>query len=45
VLKQYQTRLANEGYGTIVTKVKALTQFFPAEDHHQDNLVKNPNGY
>ncbi len=45
MLKQYQTRLANEGYGKIVTKVKALTQFFPAEDYHQDYLAKNPNGY
>ena len=45
VLGQYQARLNAKGYGKIVTKVKPLTKFFPAEDYHQDYLAKNPNGY
>jgi len=45
VLKQYQTLLTKAGYGKITTLVKPLTEFFPAEDYHQDYLVKNPNGY
>lgn len=45
VLKQYQTRLNAKGYGKIVTKIKPLTTFFPAEDYHQDYLLKNPKGY
>ena len=45
VLNQYQSRLSSESYGKIATKLKPLTQFYPAEDYHQDYLVKNPNGY
>ena len=26
-------------------ELKPLEQFFPAEEYHQDYLVKNPNGY
>lgn len=29
----------------VVTAVEPLTQFFLAEDYHQDYLKKNPNGY
>ncbi len=29
----------------VVTEVIPLTQFFLAEDYHQDYLKKNPNGY
>jgi len=45
VLAEYQTLLTKEGHGKITTLVKPLTEFFPAEDYHQDYLVKNPNGY
>lgn len=45
VLSQYQSRLNANGYGKIVTKVKPLTTFHPAEEYHQDYLKKNPNGY
>lgn len=45
VRDQYQVRLTAAGYGKIVTHIKPLTEFFPAEDYHQDYLVKNPNGY
>ena len=29
----------------IVTKIEAATDFYPAEDYHQDYLQKNPDGY
>ncbi|MGE0633886.1 MAG: peptide-methionine (S)-S-oxide reductase MsrA [Pseudobdellovibrionaceae bacterium] len=29
----------------VVTEVVPLKEFFPAEDYHQDYLVKNPGGY
>jgi methionine-S-sulfoxide reductase len=29
----------------IVTQVIPATKFYPAEEHHQDYLEKNPNGY
>lgn len=41
----YQTLLKEHGYGEIVTQVKPLVKFWPAEDYHQDYLKKNPNGY
>ncbi len=42
VLGQYQVRLNAKGFGEIVTKIKPLTTFFPAEDYHQDYLAKKP---
>ena len=45
VMDSYQELLANAGYGTIATVVKPLFTFYPAEEYHQDYLVKNPNGY
>ena len=42
---QYQKLLTAAGYGTIVTEIKPLQKFYPAEDYHQDYLAKNPNGY
>lgn len=45
VLQQYQGLLSAKGYGKIVTQIKTLDTFFPAEDYHQDYLVKNPFGY
>ena len=29
----------------VVTTLEPLKRFWPAEDYHQDYLVKNPNGY
>lgn len=29
----------------VVTNLEPLTRFWPAEDYHQDYLVKNPDGY
>ncbi len=31
--------------GKVVTTLEPYTHFWPAEDYHQDYLVKNPNGY
>lgn len=42
---EFQPLLAKAGYGKIVTVIKPLDQFYPAEDYHQDYLQKNPNGY
>ena len=42
---QYQKLLNDAGYGAIVTEIKPLKQFNPAEEYHQDYLAKNPNGY
>ena len=31
--------------GKVVTTLEPYTKFWPAEDYHQDYLVKHPNGY
>lgn len=31
--------------GKVVTTLEPFTKFWPAEEYHQDYLVKNPNGY
>lgn len=31
--------------GKVVTTLEPYTKFWPAEEYHQDYLVKNPNGY
>ena len=43
--QEFQKLLTAEGYGQIVTEMAALGRFWPAENYHQDYLVKNPNGY
>jgi len=45
VKAQFQTLLSANGFGEITTKIKPLDTFHPAEEYHQDYLVKNPNGY
>ena len=45
VSDQYQLLLSAAGYGEITTVIKPLDKFYPAEEYHQDYLVKNPNGY
>ena len=32
-------------YGPITTEIVAATEFFYAEDYHQQYLAKNPDGY
>ncbi len=36
---------ANRWPSKIVTTLEPYSKFWPAEDYHQDYLVKNPNGY
>lgn len=45
ILNDYQKLLQQADRGKIVTQIKPLKSFYPAEDYHQDYLVKNPNGY
>jgi peptide methionine sulfoxide reductase msrA/msrB len=42
---EFQSLLGDHGYGDIVTEIKKLDRFWPAERYHQDYLVNNPNGY
>ena len=42
---RYQELLSKKGYGPIRTVIKELTNFYLAENYHQDYLEKNHNGY
>ncbi|HEX7197070.1 MAG TPA: peptide-methionine (S)-S-oxide reductase, partial [Candidatus Limnocylindria bacterium] len=33
------------GYGEIVTEIRPASEFYFAEDYHQQYLAKVPNGY
>ena len=41
----YEPELVRRGYGPITTEIKPAPTYYYAEDHHQQYLVKNPNGY
>ncbi|NDU77297.1 peptide-methionine (S)-S-oxide reductase MsrA [Actinomadura sp. DSM 109109] len=41
----YQQVLTKAGYGPITTEVTRATDFYYAEDYHQQYLHKNPGGY
>jgi peptide-methionine (S)-S-oxide reductase len=41
----YQKRLSASRYGEITTEIADAGPFYYAEDHHQQFLSKNPNGY
>jgi peptide-methionine (S)-S-oxide reductase len=41
----YQTRLTAEGHGEITTEILPASEFYYAEDYHQQYLAKNPGGY
>ena len=41
----YQQKLNKSGFGSIVTEILKLDRFYPAEDYHQNYLIKNPLGY
>lgn len=43
--RTYQISLSGSGHGSITTEVGMLRGFHPAEDHHQQYLSKNPEGY
>ena len=42
---EYATTLQAAGYGAITTEIIPATDFFYAEDYHQQYLAKNPGGY
>ena len=44
-LASYQKRLADAGYAEITTEVAPASEFYFAEDYHQQYLKKNPHGY
>ena len=41
----YEPVLAERGYGPITTEIAPAPAYYYAEDHHQQYLAKNPNGY
>ena len=45
VRSQYGTALSKSGYGPITTEVMQASEFYYAEDYHQQYLAKNPGGY
>jgi peptide methionine sulfoxide reductase msrA/msrB len=45
IKNEYQNLLTKAGFGSIKTDIKNFTNFYLAENYHQDYLKKNPNGY
>jgi peptide-methionine (S)-S-oxide reductase len=41
----YQAQLSASGYGRITTEILPASEFYYAEDYHQQYLAKNPDGY
>ncbi len=41
----FQQKLEKDGYGQITTEILQATEFYYAEDYHQQYLAKNPTGY
>jgi peptide-methionine (S)-S-oxide reductase len=41
----FAEQLGAAGYGEITTEIAPLSDFYYAEDYHQQYLAKNPNGY
>ena len=41
----FQAALSEKGYPSITTEISQLTDFYYAEDYHQQYLAKNPAGY
>lgn len=44
-LKRYGEKLTASGFGEITTEILDATEFYYAEEYHQQYLAKNPNGY
>ncbi|NEQ50525.1 MAG: peptide-methionine (S)-S-oxide reductase MsrA [Leptolyngbya sp. SIO3F4] len=44
-LATYQNALSQAGHGTITTEILDASEFYYAEDYHQQYLAKNPGGY
>ena len=43
--EHYQQALSTRGFGAITTEIAAASDFYYAEQYHQQYLHKNPNGY
>lgn len=43
--RAFQKSLNEAGYGSITTEIIPATEFYYAEDYHQQYLAKNPGGY
>jgi peptide-methionine (S)-S-oxide reductase len=41
----FQRELERGGYGRITTEIQPASEFYYAEDYHQQYLAKNPGGY
>lgn len=41
----FQPKLTSAGFGPITTEILPASEFYFAEDYHQQYLAKNPNGY
>ncbi|HUG09170.1 MAG TPA: peptide-methionine (S)-S-oxide reductase MsrA [Acidimicrobiia bacterium] len=41
----YQAVLLERGFGEVTTEIELLTDYYYAEDYHQQYLGKNPHGY
>ena len=45
IIQSYVLKKQEEYAKPIVTEILPLLNFYPAEEHHQNYLAKNPNGY
>lgn len=43
--EHYQQRLSESGFDQITTEILPASEFYYAEDYHQQYLAKNPQGY
>jgi len=41
----YQSVVSSDGFGAITTEIAPLSDYYFAEDYHQQYLAKNPHGY